>query len=256
VSRVRASSLRAPFLKRIAWRAGRPRACGHPFDLPYLTDDFELTFERPITLLVGENGTGKSTLIEAVAAHLGWPSRGGTRDHVVQDAPERSPLAESLRFSWLPRVVAGVYFRAESFVRLADYLDDLAKEHAQVRESWGPRDLHGQSHGESFAQVFEHRLGAGSRQVYLMDEPEAALSPNRQLGLLRLLGEWHRSGNVQAIIATHSPILIHCPEADLISLDRGRLARVTPDETAAVRVMRAFLADPAAAIAQGDPDAD
>jgi len=240
---MKSKGLRAPFLKRITVLPDKIERKVFPFDrLAFLNDDFQLDLTAPITILVGENGSGKSTLVEAIAAAAGFPALGGSQDHRPGE-DDKSALAEALRLSWLPRVSNGFFFRAESFFGLARYIDEVAEI-----DNYGGRAMHRQSHGESFLALFANRLGAGSRAIYLLDEPEVALSPTRQLAFLRLLRDWQRSGQVQAVIATHSPILMALPGAALLSLDGGTIHPVKLEETEHYRVTRRFLADPAAAL--------
>lgn len=235
------SRVSSPFLRRITLLADKVDWGTHPFtNLQFLhADGFSLDFTSPVTVLVGENGSGKSTLLEALAASAGFPSLGGSQHHRPGTAMERSPLAAALRLSWLPKVSNGFFFRAESFFSLASYIDEVG----DVNYSGG-RSLHHQSHGESFLALFCNRLDGQQRSIFLLDEPEVALSPTRQMTFLRLLWEWQRSGRVQAIIATHSPILMSLPGASLLSLDGGQIRPVKPEETEHYRVMRSFLGNP------------
>ncbi|CAA7621839.1 Predicted ATPase (fragment) [Magnetospirillum sp. LM-5] len=137
----------------------------------------------------------------------------------------------------------GFFFRAESFFGLATYIDTVAD-----LDNYGGRCMHAQSHGESFLALFGNRLGSTGRAIYILDEPEVALSPTRQLAFLRILRDWQTSRRVQAIIATHSPILMALPDASLLSLDGGAIHPVRLEETEHFRVTRAFLADPQRAI--------
>lgn len=233
-------ALTAPFLKRIGLLSEKAEPGVFPFThLGFLKGrEFSLEVTNPITILVGENGSGKSTLIEAIAAAAGFPALGGSHDHQYGSEPGGA-LAGALRLSWLPKVSNGFFFRAESFFSLAGYLDEVASP-----DRHGGTALHKQSHGEAFLAMFRHRLDTGSRSLYLLDEPEVALSPTRQLAFLRILREWQQSGQVQAIIATHSPILMALPGAELLSLDGGAIHPVRLDETEHYRVTRSFLADP------------
>jgi predicted ATPase len=235
------SGLAAPFLKRVTLLPEKVEHGRFPFGhLPFLKgDDFSLDLGSAITILVGENGSGKSTLIEGIAACAGFPMLGGSRDHRPGDEPGSGALGEALRLSWLPKVSNGFFFRAESFFGLAGYLDQVGSMDRQ-----GGRELQRQSHGEAFMAMFQHRLDSGERAIYLLDEPEVALSPTRQMAFLRILRDWQRSAQVQAIIATHSPILMALPGAELLSLDGGTIHPVTVQDTEHFRVTRRFLMDP------------
>lgn len=239
--------LNAPFLKRIFLQTDKVDRTAFPFNhLPFLRDDgFAIEFAKPVTILVGENGSGKSTLIEAIAAAAGFPSLGGSQDHRPSPDCGGNALASTLRLSWLPKISNGFFFRAESFFNLATYIDQVGDP-----ANYGGRQIVQQSHGESFLALFQNRLGANVRAIYLLDEPEVALSPMRQLAFLRILRHWQRSGLVQAIIATHSPILMALPDAELLSLDGGIIHPVRLEETEHYRVTRGFLANPSKAFAE------
>lgn len=235
------SRVSSPFLRKITLLPDKAEWNGYPFQtLGFLRKTgFSLDFTSAITILVGENGSGKSTLLEALAASAGFPALGGSQHHRPEASAERNPLASALRLSWLPKVSNGFFFRAESFFSLAGYIDEVG----DVGYSGG-RNLHQQSHGESFLALFSNRLDGQQRGIYLLDEPEVALSPTRQLAFLRLLWDWQQSGRVQAIIATHSPILMSLPSATLLSLDGEDIRPVRPEETEHYRVMRSFLGNP------------
>lgn len=232
----------SPFLKRLTLLPEKASRDRFPFDrLHFLRDNaFTLDFTAPITFFVGENGSGKSTVLEAIAALCGFPAEGGSQDHRYDSREDgTSALAEALRPSWLPKVSQGFYFRSESFCNLARFIDTTANLGFH-----GGRPMHAQSHGESFMALFSNRLTTDKRVLYLMDEPETALSPMRQLSFLALLRDWEISGQVQAVIATHSPIIMSYPGARLLSFDGNALAETTFEETEHYRVTRAFLGNP------------
>lgn len=243
-------NLRAPYLRRL-WvdSAKLPGDRAYPFSLPFL-DGFNLTFERAVTIVVGENGTGKSTLLEAVAALAGYDRAGGGKgyrptDHDHALATDGGALAGALRAAWLPKLTNGWFFRAESFFTVARYLDDAA------RESRGgpPPDYLSHSHGEGFLRFFEERC---RRQgLFIFDEPESALSPSRQVEFLKLLKRMDASGIIQVIMATHAPILMAYPGARLLRLTRGGVERVDLEETEHFRMMRAFVLDPSGFVEAG-----
>lgn len=247
--------LPAPFLRSVRLRDDVEPRDDYPFNLPFLADpEFDLAFTTPVTIIVGENGTGKSTLIEAIAALSGYDEAGGAKgyrpvDHAATVARSGADLAQSLRASWLPKVTDGWFFKAESFFAVARYLDAVARD-ANV----APPDFLSSSHGEGFVRVFEERM---SRQgIYFMDEPESALSPNRQLELLRILYRIAQSEVSQVIMATHSPILMALPGARVLEITRHRIDEIDFRQTRHFELYRSFTADPdgfiAAALAAGD----
>ena len=235
------SILKAPFLKRLTLLPERMKADEYPFNLPILEGGrLALTFDRAITFFVGDNGTGKSTLLEAIARQCGFSVLGGGRNQAHRDSFDGPELASALRLSWLPKVTKGFFLRAESFFDFATYIDTMG---AEGQEPYGRKSLHAQSHGQSFFALFENRLRGARQAIYLLDEPEAALSPQRQIEFLGLLRAWEEPGNVQMIIATHSPIIMSYPGATLLSFDGGRIRPARYTETDHYRVTRRFLMD-------------
>ena len=241
--------LKAPYLKRILLereRIGDKER--YPFDLPIFRNGFELEFTTPITIIVGENGTGKSTLLEAIGALAGYDEAGGGKGYMPVDhsrAIDRSgsSLADALRGHWLPKVTTGWFFRAESFFTVARYLDQAALD-----SGGAPPDFLSWSHGEGFLRFFEERM---SRQgFYILDEPESALSPSRQIELIKLLKRMDDIGFSQVIMATHSPLLMACPGARLLKISRFGLDETDFRETDHFRMMREFCADPDAFLAE------
>lgn len=239
------TKMKAPYLRRIWFEEDAEWPDDYPHVLPFLQGGrFAFAFERPLTVFVGENGTGKSTLLEAIGGLLGYNAGSGSRDHGYAGGSRgaASILGRSLRASFLPKVTAGFFFRAESFFNLATYIDDIddPRSHAY----WGERGLHTRSHGELFLALCHYRLSAPWPQMLIFDEPEAALSPARQLEFLRHIDAWLAQGNVQIVMATHSPILMAHPEADLWLFDGGRVRRGRIEETGHYRIARDFLEDP------------
>jgi predicted ATPase len=238
-------NLPAPYLKRV-WldptRIDDRKA--YPFCLPFLHDDFELQFERAITIIIGENGTGKSTLLEGIAALAGYDGAGGGKGYMTVDHSDAievmgGDLADALRAAWLPKITKGWFFRAESFFSVARYLDKAA------RDSPGggpPPDFLSHSHGEGFLRFFNERC---NRQgIYIFDEPESALSPARQMEFLKLMQRMDQAGYCQVIMATHSPVLMAYPNATLLRLSKYGLDPVTVRDTDHFRAMREFCEDP------------
>lgn len=200
----------------------------------------ELDFLKRITFFVGENGTGKSTLLEAVAVAYGFNPEGGTVNYRFSTYNDVSELGSAVRMTkGYRRPKSSYFFRAESFFNVAskaeDYRDFTPKEIYYSR--YGGRSLHEQSHGESFLAYFQSFDQAG---LYLMDEPEAALSPQRQLTLFIQMAKLAEAGS-QFIVATHSPILLGIPGADIVSFDGGRVKRCEYEETESYQVMEMFI---------------
>jgi predicted ATPase len=186
-----------------------------------------------VTFLVGENGSGKSTLLEALAECCGFSPEGGNRDHYRASFADRSDLAQALRLSWFPKVTEGFFMRAESFYNFATYIDQVSDLRA-----YGGKSLHNQSHGESFLALFENRFEQG---LYILDEPEAALSPQRQLSFLKIIHDLEVPGHAQFLIATHSPIILSYPGAVLFSLDGHGIHEIAYGETDHFLLTRDFL---------------
>ena len=236
--------LPAPYLRRV-WLdpSGIANRAAYPFCLPFLQDDFELSFDRSITIIVGENGTGKSTFLEGIAVLAGFDEAGGGKgykpvDHSSALEVMGGELSKVLRASWLPKITNGWFFRAESFFTVARYLDVAARDVGAL----GP-DFLSHSHGEGFLRFFEERC---QRQgIFIFDEPESALSPARQMEFLKLMRRMEESTICQIVMATHSPMLMAYPNARLLRLSKYGLEPVTVEQTDHYKVMREFCADPA-----------
>lgn len=231
--KVRPVTTASPFLTAIDSVPEWDSAAGYPFDIPVFAAGIHLEIRSRVTILVGENGTGKSTLLEALAECCGFSPEGGSRDHQRAVFAERSRLAQSLRLAWRRKVVEGFFLRAESFYNFASYLDEVSDMRA-----YGGRSLHAQSHGESFLALFNNRFEQG---LYLLDEPEAALSPQRQLSLLKILHDLESPGHAQFLIATHSPILLSYPGAVVYALDGGAFEEIDYRDTKHFQITRDFL---------------
>ncbi len=202
----------------------------------YLDRCGELLFEAPVTFFVGENGTGKSTLIEAIAVAAGFNAEGGSRDHAFSTRKSCSELSELLTLlrSYSPE--DGFFLRAESFYNTASYLDATSS-----MARYGGISFHEQSHGESFLSLIENRFeGKG---LYILDEPEAALSPRRLMALIALIDGLVRQDS-QFIIATHSPILMACPHSEILEFSEDGIRKVNYRETEHYRITKSFLDDP------------
>ena len=213
-----------------------------PFAIPWV-GNFELEFKSAVTFLVGENGSGKSTLIEAIASLCGFPVCGGGRNDLAsQFGPERaSELSEAMYTHFTKRPRDGYFFRAEFYAQFASLLDQRKRDpefKADPYMRYGGKSPHTRSHGESFLDLLNNRLGKG---LFLMDEPEAALSPQRQLSLLAIMAQRVRSKKTQFIVATHSPILMTFPGATILNLDTESIHETTLEETSHYQLTQGIL---------------
>ena len=206
-----------------------------PWNLPVIASLDRLEFKRPVTFLVGENGSGKSTLIEAIAVAVGLNPEGGTKNLRFQERPTESELDKHLTLAWDKRPRRSFFLRAETFFNMAS-----AYEQARSTVPDPMVDLHLQSHGQQFLTTVRERFGPGG--LFLMDEPESALSFTSQLALLQVMHEYSASGS-QFIVATHSPILLAFPEATIWHLDSEGMKTVKWEHAPPVSDIRAFLAD-------------
>ncbi|WP_338847092.1 AAA family ATPase [Massilia sp. W12] len=224
-----------PYLQRVEFRPDITLDFdAYPLNIPAVAEIGMIDFHPNVTFFVGENGAGKSTILEALALALGFGKEGGTKSSRFSTANSVSTLDQSLRLVRSPPLPTDGYFlRAESFFNLASYMDGVG-----YLESYGGRSLHEQSHGESFMAVLLNKLRGNG--VYLLDEPEAALSPNRQLAALRAIHHLVEDHS-QFIIATHSPILLAYPQAKIIQFDASGLSEVAYEDTEHYYVTRDFL---------------
>ena len=222
-----------------------PDADRFPFNLPALRGLTTLPFHPKVTFLIGENGSGKSTLLEAVAVAYRLNPEGGSRNFNFATRASHSPLDECVRLAKGPAIPGDSYFlRAESFYNVASEIERLDEgPGGPIIGAYGGRSLHEQSHGESFFALFKNRFR--DHGLYLMDEPEAALSPKRQLEFLALLHDYVRRGG-QFVIATHSPIIMAYPDARIYLLDGSGVREVAYTDTEHYLVTRGFLAQPPA----------
>lgn len=226
----------APFLRRVVSLPEKFDPTRYPFNIRALSRGIDLTFRTNVTFFVGENGSGKSTILEAIAECCGFNPEGGNREHNREVFADRSDLAQALRLSWAPKATEGFFMRAESFYNFATYIEQVSDLRA-----YGGRSLHEQSHGESFLSLFTNRFEQG---LYILDEPEAALSPQRQLSFLKVIHDLEIPGHAQFLIATHSPIILSYPGAVLFSLDGDRIQEIAYRESDHYRVTRDFLNAP------------
>lgn len=245
--RPRDTRLPPPFLKRVWLPEDDDGAVDwpdwadtdyYPFDMTLLRNGLDIRFEKPVTIIVGENGSGKSTLLEAIAALAGFNEGGGAQGMaaVVEghaSGADGGALGRTFRSAWLPQVKRGWFFRAETFFSVARYLDEAGSPRANYLSA---------SHGEGFIDFFEERLS--EQGLYILDEPEAALSPQRQFDFLKILRRMQRAENCQVIMATHSPILMALPDADLWQIDPYAIQPTTLEDTAHFKLYREFMLYP------------
>jgi predicted ATPase len=203
----------------------------------FLNETKELNFDSAVTFLVGENGTGKSTLIEAIAVCAGYNAEGGSKNFTFSTAQTVSELHRYMTIVKQRHEKDGFFLRAESFYNLASQVDGLGLDPA----GYGGRSLHAQSHGESFLSLVQNRFrGHG---LYILDEPESALSPVRQLTLLTEMNQLVRADS-QFIIATHSPILLAFPQAAIYQITEKGMERIRYEDCEHYRLTKQFLDDP------------
>ncbi len=259
-----------PHLQRVAWKDRKGRADGFPFGIPAIRTLKDISVGPTVTLFVGENGSGKSTLLEAIAAAAGLPVVGAADTGADESLAAQRDLAQSLRLTWKYRTRRGFFLRAEDFFgfqkrlqreqrELKDRLAEIEVEYANAPDlarglAAGPvamslgaiegtygKNPDGRSHGEAFLNLFKARLVP--KGLFLLDEPEAALSPQSQLALLAMIFDTlGREG--QFIIATHSPILLAFPGATIYSFDNAPIREVPYDELEHVKLTRDFLENP------------
>jgi predicted ATPase len=234
-----------PYLREISLKREQIEGYGeYPFSIPAVRELDFLEFHPDVTFFVGENGSGKSTLLEAIALALGFGPEGGTRNMGFRTADTTSGLYKCLR------TVRGIhkprdhyFLRAESFFNVASEIERLDAEPglgAPIMPSYGSKGLHAQSHGESFMALMVNKLRGDG--LYLFDEPEAALSPSRQMAALAAIHQLVLDQS-QFIIATHSPILLAYPRAKIVLFDGSGLSTIRYEDTEHYAVTRRFLND-------------
>ncbi|MDB5156201.1 MAG: recombination protein [Mucilaginibacter sp.] len=234
-----------PFLSRASFSA--PQDNSYLQNIPSLSNGLQLTLKSNVTFFVGENGSGKSTLLEGIAEQCGFNLRGGNRNHNHNTGHRfegyESAIAPHLILSWTPRRISeGFFMRAESFFNFASYIDELALNDRSILNAYGGRSLHNQSHGESFLSLFNNQFESG---IYILDEPEAALSPARVLAFMAVIHELEQSGRAQFLIATHSPMLICYPGATIYQFDENGVRETGYQDTEHFYLTKSFLDNPA-----------
>jgi predicted ATPase len=232
-----------PFLSYISLP---PATDGFVQGIPSLGKGLQLNLTKNVTFFVGENGSGKSTLLEGIAERCGFSLRGGNRNHNINTGHRfngyESAIARDLTVAWSPnRVGDGFFMRAESFFNFASYIDELALDSPRIFQAYGGRSLHQQSHGESFLSLFNNQFESG---IYILDEPEAALSPSRILAFMSVISALEKSGRAQFMIATHSPMLICYPGAAIYQFDEDGVRETNYQDTEHYYLTKSFLDNP------------
>jgi predicted ATPase len=225
----------------------------YPFNLPLFRKTKSIAFDTAVTFFAGENGSGKSTLLEAITLRAGihiWRDEERVR---YQRSPYERQLGRYIRLEWPGGIAPGAYFGSDTFRYFTQSLDGWAAADADVLRYFGGQSLVTQSHGQSMMAYFRTRYRVPG--LYLLDEPETALSPRSQLGLLKIIREMSRAGHAQFIIATHSPILLACPGTRILGFDGASVEAVDYEDTDYYRLYRDFMADPKRFLAEDDPRA-
>lgn len=213
----------------------------YPFNIPAIGGARELVFSKPIVFFAGENGSGKSTLLEAIARRCDIPIFDKPRRHLAHNNPFETRLPAYVTMVWADGAVPGSLFRAETFHDFADFLDDVALCDAGRLPYHGGRLLNTLSHGEGILTYFGGRFQ--QRGLYLLDEPESALSPANQIKFLHLLRRLETGGQAQFIIATHSPLLLGYPGAQIFLFERSHIREVAYEDTEHYEIYRQFFTD-------------
>ena len=219
-----------------------PRKDVYPFNLKIFRETDRLAFNAPVSFFVGENGSGKSTLLEALSKKFGLTVWGGEKTHIVHNNPYETRLFDFIDLEGTePKrsIEKGFLFRAENFFNYAAYLDDLIMTDPGLLAYYGGDSLTRQSHGEAFLSFFKARCRI--KGIYLLDEPEAALSPSNQLALVKALWGIVQAGRGQFIINTHSPIILSYPGARIFSFDHVPIKTISYTETHSYRFYKNFM---------------
>ena len=212
----------------------------YPFNIPFIKNFKKFMFNMPVTFIVGENGTGKSTLLEAIAVSYGFNPEGGAKNFNFNTKNTHSELYKYFRIGKsFNSVNDGYFLRGESFYNLASNIDKLVEEGGgSLYNSYGGKSLHNQSHGESFLSLMNNRLRGNG--LYIFDEPETALSPMKILNLLIIIDDLVKN-NSQFIISTHSPILMSYQKAEIHEIKNDRLILTEYEETSHFEITKYFM---------------
>ena len=236
----------SPFLVNIEMRETNfPNLMEYPYNIPIFKDkDFKLQIKKPILIISGDNGTGKSTLLEIIASSCDFNINGGNKNHLYSGQKnDVEKILNNLKFSWKFKVNDGFFMRSDSFLHFANYIDEQTQFVGNNAYAfYGGKSLNEQSHGESFLSLFENRFT--KRGIYILDEPEAALSPQKILVFIAIIKELADSGNVQFIISTHSPMLMAIPNSQFIYITDNHLEEKSYRETEHFLITKSFLDNP------------
>ena len=216
-----------------------PTTDNYPFSLELFQKTNNIALTSPVTFFVGENGTGKSTLLEAIAMRSGIHIWRGLKRTPYEVNPYEDELYRFIRMEWADGMVPGSFFGADIFRNFAQNLDEWSSMDPGMLKYFGGKSLMSQSHGQSLMSYFRNRYKI--KGLYLLDEPETALSPKSQLELLELLHTVSQMGHAQFIVASHSPILLACPTAHILDFNRLPLGQIAYEDTEYFRIYRDFL---------------
>lgn len=214
----------------------------HPFSVDAIKSLDEIKITSQVTFFIGENGCGKSTLLEAIARNFGFSKEGGTKNTQFQTKEEDyiQNLADKIRLVWSEKLLTGYFLRAESFFNFATHLDYLQTIKGDAYEPYGGSSLHQQSHGQSFMTLFQNHFYKNG--FFLLDEPEAALSTQKQLTFLAVLNDIvQQHQKSQFIIATHSPIILSFPNSQILEFKEGKITETTYEQTEIYALTKNFL---------------
>ena len=219
----------------------------HPFSVPVIRSFTEIEIKSNVIFFIGENGSGKSTLLEGIARNFGFSKEGGTKNTQFETNKEDyiGLLADKLKLTWSEKLLTGYFLRAESFFNFASHIDELKKnqashDHSDPYAPYGGSSLHQQSHGQSFMALFQSHFYKNG--FFLLDEPEAALSVQKQLTFLAVLNDiLHQNKKSQFIIATHSPIILSFPDAQILEFKDGEITETTYEQTEIYAITKNYL---------------